>query len=136
MQKWKPDAPSDLDGSLESMSMNSNGKHWDQFAENERRFGVKTDYDESIYTTVIDKTRPDYKQRLMYADKKAREIERSTTNNAHVAEERIQNHIGGNDNGGDEEDKCVHNSVAWATLLTLQSDIALSAGNNSKISLL
>ena len=84
------------------------GASWDQFAENERRFGITTDYDENIYTTAIDKSHPDYKQRLAVAERKAREIERSLATNAHVAEERITDNVGGEDNGVDEEDKYVH----------------------------
>jgi PAB1-binding protein PBP1 len=87
------------------MRTKTGGAVWDQFAENERRFGLKTDYNEDIYTTKIDKAHPLYKQRLAEADRKAREIERSVTNNAHVAEERIQDNIGGDENGADEEDK-------------------------------
>ncbi|RAL61350.1 hypothetical protein DID88_009486 [Monilinia fructigena] len=78
---------------------------WDQFAENERRFGLKTDYDENIYTTQINTNHPHYAQRLAEADRKAREIERSAPVNAHVAEERIADHTGSNENGLDEEDK-------------------------------
>lgn len=102
LQKWVPDGPLPTDGGLESGSK-SKGAGWDQFAENERRFGVTTDYDENIYTTTIDKSHPQYKQRLADADRKAREIERSVTNNAHVAEERITDNLTGD--GGDEEDK-------------------------------
>jgi PAB1-binding protein PBP1 len=83
----------------------SGGGAWDQFAENERRFGMKTDYDENIYTTTIDRNHPQYKQRLAEADRKAREIERSATNNSHVAEERIVDNVTGGENGVDEEDK-------------------------------
>ena len=83
----------------------SGGARWDQFAENERRFGLKTDYDENIYTTAIDKSHPQYKQRLAEAEKKAREIERSAATNSHVAEERVADNVGGDDNGLDEEDK-------------------------------
>lgn len=79
------------------------GAVWDQFAENERRFGIKTDYDENIYTTAIDKSHPQYQQRMADADKKAREIERSVTTNSHVAEERVADNLTGD--GGDEEDK-------------------------------
>jgi len=106
LQRWVPDAPEDVDTSLESGRMKSStGVVWDQFAENEKRFGLTTDYDENIYTTTIDKSHPQYKQRLAEAEKKAREIERSATNNAHVAEERITDNFAGNDNGLDEEDK-------------------------------
>lgn len=102
LQKWVPDGPTATDGGLET-GLKSKGGAWDQFAENERRFGITTDYDENIYTTSIDKSHPMYKQRLAEADKKAREIERSVTNNAHVAEERITDNLTGD--GGDEEDK-------------------------------
>jgi PAB1-binding protein PBP1 len=101
-----PDTPEDADGSLESGRMKtSGGAVWDQFAENERRFGLTTDYDENIYTTAIDKSHPHYKQRLAEAEKKAREIERSAAPNSHVAEERITDNLAGEDNGPDEEDK-------------------------------
>ncbi|KAI9643794.1 poly(A)-binding protein binding protein [Ciborinia camelliae] len=103
LQRWVPDKPADTDGSLEG----GRGRvgAWDQFAENERRFGIKTDYDENIYTTQINTNHPHYAQRLAEADRKAREIERSTALNSHVAEERIADHIGSNENGLDEEDK-------------------------------
>ncbi|EKD16985.1 LsmAD domain-containing protein [Drepanopeziza brunnea f. sp. 'multigermtubi' MB_m1] len=108
LQRWVPDVPADTTGSLESASRMkpSGGAGWDQFAENERLFGMKTDYDENIYTTTIDKSHPQYKQRLADAERKAREIERSVPNNAHVAEERIVDNLGPEENGGlDEEDK-------------------------------
>lgn len=101
MKAWVPDTPCETDGSLEK-SGSAGG--WDQFAENERLFGLKTDYDENIYTTAIDKNHPQYKERLAAAEKKAREIERSVPTTAHVAEERIMDHVGGEDHA-DEEDK-------------------------------
>jgi PAB1-binding protein PBP1 len=104
LQRWQPDGPADTDGSLESGSMNSSGKPWDQFEENKRRFGITTDYDENIYTTTIDKSHPNHKQRMAEADKKAREIMNNTAFNSHVAEERIKDHAGGED-GVDEEAK-------------------------------
>ncbi len=65
---------------------------------------MKTDYDENIYTTTIDKSHPQYKQRLAEADRKAREINSSLPLNSHVAEERIADNLIGED-GVDEEDK-------------------------------
>lgn len=97
-----PDSTDGFDGSLESTS---NTGAWDQFAENEKRFGIKTDYDENIYTTSIDKSHPQYKERIAAADKKAREIERSQAATAHVAEERIMDWSGGNGDNTNEEDK-------------------------------
>ncbi|KAJ9149293.1 PAB1-binding protein 1 [Pleurostoma richardsiae] len=102
LQRWVPDAPEDLDGSLEK---SSNQGVWDQFATNERLFGLKTDYDESIYTTTIDKSHPQYRERMAAAERKAREIERSLPTTAHVAEERVMDFVGGDDNAVDEEDK-------------------------------
>ncbi|KAL2117189.1 hypothetical protein VTJ04DRAFT_9357 [Mycothermus thermophilus] len=100
LKAWVPDSAYEVDGSLEK-SGSTGG--WDQFAENERLFGIKTDYDESIYTTTIDKNHPQYKERLAAAERKAREIERSAPVTAHVAEERIMDFAGGDD--ADEEDK-------------------------------
>jgi PAB1-binding protein PBP1 len=106
LQRWVPDAPEDVDTSLEVGRMKSStGAVWDQFGENERLFGLTTDYDENIYTTTIDKSHPQYKQRLAEAEKKAREIERSVATNSHVAEERLTDNLSGQDHGGDEEDK-------------------------------
>jgi PAB1-binding protein PBP1 len=94
--------PENADGSLEGSA--GTGR-WDQFAENERLFGLKTDYDENIYTTKIDKSHPQYKERMAAAERKAREIEHSVATTSHVAEERVMDYAGGDDKGADEEDK-------------------------------
>ncbi|ROT43371.1 hypothetical protein SODALDRAFT_37602 [Sodiomyces alkalinus F11] len=99
---WVPDSTADVDGGLES---SNNHGHWDQFAENERRFGIRTDYDENIYTTAIDKNHPQYRERMAAAERKAREIERSIPTTAHVAEERVMDHAAGDSRGDDEEEK-------------------------------
>ncbi|KAH6960680.1 hypothetical protein HG530_004348 [Fusarium avenaceum] len=101
LQPWVPDSNDTFNGSLEKSSGSGT---WDQFAENERLFGLKTNYDENFYTTAIDKSHPEYKERIAAAEKKAREIERSAPTTAHVAEERVMDYVGGDD-GGDEEDK-------------------------------
>ena len=102
LKAWVPEPAFDTDGSLEK----SSGGAWDQFAENERLFGLKTDYDENIYTTSIDKSHPQYKERLAAAERKAREIERTAPTTSHVAEERVMDFVGGEDQR-DEEDKYV-----------------------------
>jgi len=80
LQKWVPDTQEDSYNSLETGRMRTaGGTVWPQFAENEKRFGLTTDYSENIYTTTIDKTHPQYKQRLAEAERKAREVERSST---------------------------------------------------------
>ncbi|KAK3321172.1 hypothetical protein B0T19DRAFT_260357 [Cercophora scortea] len=107
LKPWIPDSVGEVDMSLER---SANTGTWDQFAENERLFGLKTDYDESIYTTTIDKSHPQYKDRMAAADRKAREIERSTAATAHVAEERIMDNVGGDDR--DEEENGVRRQDA------------------------
>lgn len=104
MERWQPDTPpQEIDGSLEQPA--KGGASWDQFAVNQAKFGVTTTYDENIYTTAIDKQHPQYRERLAAAERKAREIERSGAMTAHVAEERVMDHAGGEDGGADEEDK-------------------------------
>ncbi|KAI9592806.1 hypothetical protein BDF19DRAFT_424979 [Syncephalis fuscata] len=75
---------------------------WDQFEANKKLFGLKSDYNEEIYTTKLDRNKPDYKEREKVAIKIANEIMRTTTDNAHLAEERGQ--IAPDDNM-DEEDR-------------------------------
>ncbi|KAK6072446.1 LsmAD domain-containing protein [Seiridium cupressi] len=104
LQRWQPDSsPSNLDDSLEKSGSRDK---WDQFKTNEKLFGLKTDYDENIYTTQIDKNHPKYRERLAQADRKAKEIESSVATTSHVAEERVMDFVGG-DAGGDEEDNGV-----------------------------
>ncbi|RWA11769.1 hypothetical protein EKO27_g3330 [Xylaria grammica] len=103
LQPWvAPSGSEPLDMSLEKTP---NNRNWDQFAANERQFGIKTTYDENIYTTTIDKSHPQYRERLAIAEKTAKEIEGSATTTAHHAEERQMNFAGGDDGGEDEEDK-------------------------------
>ncbi|KAI4629532.1 uncharacterized protein J4E87_003796 [Alternaria ethzedia] len=99
LQKWEP---SEVDP---NMTLESTGRSndWDQFSANERLFGVKSNYDENIYTTTINKNDPQYAERLARAEKIAREIEGSSATNSHVREER-GGYTAADDNG-DEEDK-------------------------------
>lgn len=100
LQRWDAStADSSIDMSLEAGGSSS----WDQFAVNERMYGVQTDYDENIYTTSIDRSDPLYKQREAAAARMAKEIEGSATTDAHVAEERGVR--SDRDDELDEEDK-------------------------------
>ncbi|KAI1132650.1 hypothetical protein F5Y10DRAFT_197893 [Nemania abortiva] len=104
LQPWV--APSGSEGIDMTLERSTSGRGaWDQFAVNERQFGITTTYDENIYTTAIDKSHPLYKERLAKADKAAKEIEGSATTTAHHAEERQMNFTGGDDAGDDEEAK-------------------------------
>lgn len=91
-----------FDGGLEE---SSDGRGWDQFATNERMFGVQTDYDENLYTTTIDRNRADYGAKAARADRIARKIESSNATSAHAAEERIVDHVGTGEDSRSEEDK-------------------------------
>src|SRR5947209_6071885 len=72
LQRWEPSADTNVDLALEN---SPTGAGWDQFEVNERLYGLKTDYDENIYTTTIDRSDPAYKAREAAAAKLAREIE-------------------------------------------------------------
>lgn len=52
----------------------ANGNSWDQFAVNEKLFGVKTNFDEDVYTTKLDRSAADFKEREKRAQKLANEI--------------------------------------------------------------
>lgn len=99
LQRWDAGLESSTDMSLGD----PNDSTWDQFAANERMYGVQSTYDENIYTTAIDRQNPEYRRRQAEADRIAREIEGSAPANAHVAEERRRD--ANRDDGGDEEDK-------------------------------
>jgi len=60
---------------------------WDQFSANEQLFNVRASYDETIYTTALDKSSMT-KSKQREAERIAKEIERQTTTNLHLAEER------------------------------------------------
>ncbi|KAK4186115.1 PAB1-binding protein 1 [Podospora australis] len=103
LEPWAPPPETDpgFDGSLEKPGT---AVKWDQFATNERLFGLTTDYSDDIYTTPLNKNHPQYKDRVAVADRKVREIEGSAPTTAHVAEERVMDFVGVDDTR-DEEDK-------------------------------
>lgn len=113
LQKWG-DAFGDGDGGLEDgnqfvgpqvnriMTDRSSGSgSWDQFAANEARFGLKSNYNEDLYTTKLDRGTKDFKAKEKEAERLAAEIMGQSTNNPHMAEERGQV----DDSGQNEEDK-------------------------------
>lgn len=104
LQRWQPDEEESktFGSALESTT---NGAGWDQFAVNEKLFGVKSNYNDNFYTTEINKNAPDYASKLAAADKVARAIEKSASTNAHIREERTMDHTGPEISGQNEEDK-------------------------------
>ncbi|KAJ2802877.1 poly(A)-binding protein binding protein [Coemansia guatemalensis] len=105
LHRWVPDESEGLDAlenGLETASGTSKG--WDQFATNERLFGLTTDFDEEIYTTKLDRNRSDFKEREREAIRIAQEIQSAPFLNSHVAEERHELAADGGD-AMDEEDR-------------------------------
>ncbi|KAI5959090.1 PBP1 [Candida pseudojiufengensis] len=96
--KWEPEEGEEL----EKLSLEDTSGPWDQFKVNQEKFGVESTFDEHIYTTRIDKSAPDYHERVAKANKIADEIEKQFTNDRHILEERG---IQVDDSGMDEEDK-------------------------------
>ncbi|KAF7312280.1 LsmAD domain-containing protein [Mycena indigotica] len=111
LQAWQPSTDvgpnanaGGLGGDDETFGAGSTSKgNWDQFNANEKLFGVKTSFDEDVYTTKLDRNAPDFKERERKAQRIANEIQMTGTNNPHIAEERNQNSV--DDSGLNEEDK-------------------------------
>lgn len=103
LHRWEPTAEDVAAGTVGLEEGTSSGGTWDQFAENERLFGLKSNFDENIYTTKLDKSHPLYHQREAHAARIAKEIEGQSAKSAHVAEERGAAWV--DDSGMDEEDK-------------------------------
>ncbi|CAO0795801.1 unnamed protein product [Mucor circinelloides] len=102
LHKWAPTEDDGHDGLLEGgLESSDNGGSWDQFAANEKLFGLKTDFDEEIYTTPLNRSAPGYKDREKRAIKMANEIQKTATTNVHMLEERG---LAVDDSGMDEED--------------------------------
>lgn len=76
-------------GGVPSGDMKGSIGDWDQFSANEKKFGVKTSFDENLYTTKLDHSKMDDKKRLE-AERIAREIEGTVSTNIHIATERNQ----------------------------------------------
>lgn len=87
LERWAPEPDDQIVGALDEMNAHE-GQGWDQFALNEARFGVKSDYKEELYTTELDYSKS--KISAEEANRIAREIEKgsSSTTNIHVLEER------------------------------------------------
>jgi hypothetical protein len=63
---------------------------WDQFALNKEKFGVNSTFKEELYTTKLDRSAPDFDEKLRKAEEIAQQIRRAETTNIHLKEERGQ----------------------------------------------
>jgi PAB1-binding protein PBP1 len=80
LQAWQPGAdgtgspPGQFGDDLTFGPPNAGNESWDQFAVNEQLYGVKTSFDEDAYTTKLDRSAADFKERERKAQKLANEI--------------------------------------------------------------
>ena len=96
LQRWSEEDASlslDLESEIKANASKQKGS-WNQFAENERLFGVRPEFNENEYTIPLTKqgnlTAEAYRKRVEQADRLAQEINSKTTTNRHLAEERGQ----------------------------------------------
>jgi len=101
LERWQPDQAhhTGMSGHLEEAAKSGS---WDQFATNEKMFGLKSSYSEELYTTKLDRSHPEFAKRYRAAESIAREIEGKVSSNPHIMEERG---LKVDDSGVDEEDK-------------------------------
>ena len=78
LQQWQAGADIPAAGGLghddDTFGPGANATPWDQFAANEKLFGVKTQFDENVYTTKLDRSAADFKERERQAQRIANEI--------------------------------------------------------------
>ncbi|KAK0204777.1 hypothetical protein DFS33DRAFT_692473 [Desarmillaria ectypa] len=107
LQAWQPSSDTPVpaqyaQGDEATFGPGANSTSWDQFAVNKTLFGVTASFDEDAYTTKLDRSTADYKERERKAQRIADEITGATASNPHIAEERNQTV---DDSGVNEEDK-------------------------------
>lgn len=79
LQPWQPasDTPAGAQfaqGDDATFGPGTSNTPWDQFAANENLFGVTATFNEDVYTTKLDRSAPDFKEREREAQRIANEI--------------------------------------------------------------
>ncbi|XP_019436516.1 PREDICTED: polyadenylate-binding protein-interacting protein 3-like isoform X1 [Lupinus angustifolius] len=87
LKPWVPDEDDPQCPELENTFDGHWNRGWDQFETNETLFGVKSTFNEEIYTTKLEKG-PQTRELERQALRIAREIEGEDTQDLHLAEER------------------------------------------------
>ncbi|XP_042022604.1 polyadenylate-binding protein-interacting protein 4-like isoform X3 [Salvia splendens] len=87
LERWVPDEDDPGCPELENIFDGAWNRGWDQFEVNKTLFGVKSTFDEELYTTKLDRG-PQTRELEREALKIAREIEGEQTLDLHLAEER------------------------------------------------
>ncbi|KAK8946030.1 hypothetical protein KSP40_PGU009776 [Platanthera guangdongensis] len=94
LERWTPDADDPECPELDNIFDGTWNRNWDQFETNEALFGVKSTFNEEIYTTKLMRG-PQTRDLEREASRIAREIEGEETYDLHLAEERgMQFHEG------------------------------------------
>ncbi|KAF8388763.1 hypothetical protein HHK36_025443 [Tetracentron sinense] len=87
LEPWTPDEDDPQCPELENIFDGTWNRSWDQFQTNEALFGLKSTFDEELYTTKLEKG-PQTRDLEREALRIAREIEGEETQDLHLAEER------------------------------------------------
>ncbi|KAA8540254.1 hypothetical protein F0562_024183 [Nyssa sinensis] len=87
LERWVPDKDDPQCPELENIFDGPWNRGWDQFGANEALFGVKSTFDEELYTTRLERG-PQTSELEREASRLAREIEGEETQDLHLAEER------------------------------------------------
>ncbi|KAG2379988.1 Polyadenylate-binding protein-interacting protein [Vigna angularis] len=87
LQRWVPDEEDPECPELENIFDGPWNRGWDQFETNKMLFGVKSTFNEELYTTKLEKG-PQTRELEKQALRIAREIEGEETQDLHLAEER------------------------------------------------
>ncbi|KAK4791570.1 hypothetical protein SAY86_031983 [Trapa natans] len=87
LEPWVPDEDDPHYPELDNIFDNHWNRNWDQFETNEMLFGVKSTFNEELYTTKLERG-PQMKELEKEASRIAREIEGDVTQDLHLAEER------------------------------------------------
>ncbi|PKA59171.1 hypothetical protein AXF42_Ash001264 [Apostasia shenzhenica] len=87
LERWTPDADTPECPELDNIFDGTWNRNWDQFETNATLFGVKSTFNEELYTTKLERG-PQTKDLERKASRIAREIEGEETHDIHLAEER------------------------------------------------
>ncbi|MQL77651.1 hypothetical protein Taro_010062 [Colocasia esculenta] len=87
LERWTPDIDDPQCPELENIFDRHWNRNWDQFETNKALFGVKSTFDEDLYTTKLERG-PQMRELEREALRIAREIEDDETHDLHLAEER------------------------------------------------
>lgn len=109
------DAIGGIEDDLSGMTLEdstSKGEKWDQFAANERLYGMKSDFDEEMYTTKLDRSAADYKARAQKAAQLEREILQASLPE-HLSRTWLTMHLRTGSGIGQTCQQCPHCRRAW-----------------------